>query len=509
MGAADFTLSGTVVDEGTGRPLGKIAVLIVHTPQSDRSEGCLTDSDGRFVFEHLAAGKYNLSAEGRGYYSQAFRQYDQYSTAIAVGTGLDSTHIVFPLEASGAISGTVLDEEGDPVQAAQLSLLYRGVVSGKLETTMRGNAVTGSPGTFHFAHLTPGTYFIAVQARPWYADGSAANPDLNVAYPVTFYDGTTDAAAASPIAVTPGGEAKIRIALQSVPAVHAEITGYEPQSEMGLSAMLQVTGPGGYPIFVNAGTMVTNDKVMIDGVAPGQYELQLNGWAQNPPRQVSLGSRAVDLTGNASVDMSTAPKTSVSGQLAFEGERPPGKVAIMLAEPDGGMLRGPVDTDGRFAIPEASLTAGEYRVILQNAAGFYLKSINAKGAKFAHGELEISEGGSIQLSLVAAKGMSAIAGVALQDGKPEAGAMVLLLPENPDRTDLIRRDQSDSDGTFTLLDAAPGRYTLVAIDDGRDLEYADPQVIAPYRSEGRSINVPIGNNSKVEVNVIKRERRRP
>ena len=31
---------------------------------------------------------------------------------------------------------------------------------------------------------------------------------------------------------------------------------------------------------------------------------------------------------------------------------------------------------------------------------------------------------------------------------------------------LIRRDQSDSDGSFALRDVVPGQYTVVAIQDG-------------------------------------------
>ena len=57
--------------------------------------------------------------------------------------------------------------------------------------------------------------------------------------------------------------------------------------------------------------------------------------------------------------------------------------------------------------------------------------------------------------------------------------MILLLPRdgNPDE---IRRDQSDSDGTFTLPDVLPGHYTLIAIDNGHDLAYQDRAVMSKY-----------------------------
>jgi hypothetical protein len=39
--------------------------------------------------------------------------------------------------------------------------------------------------------------------------------------------------------------------------------------------------------------------------------------------------------------------------------------------------------------------------------------------------------------------------------------------------DLFRRDQSDLDGTFSLHGVIPGTYTVVAIDNGWDLDWCD------------------------------------
>jgi len=49
-------------------------------------------------------------------------------------------------------------------------------------------------------------------------------------------------------------------------------------------------------------------------------------------------------------------------------------------------------------------------------------------------------------------------------------------PQDPSlNRGLFRRDQSDSDGSFSLRDAAPGKYTVVAIEDGWELEWAAPR----------------------------------
>ncbi len=86
--------------------------------------------------------------------------------------------------------------------------------------------------------------------------------------------------------------------------------------------------------------------------------------------------------------------------------------------------------------------------------------------------------------------MSSINGIALRDGKPIEGAMVLLVPQDvEDFGQLIRRDQSDSDGTFTLKMVPPGRYTIVAIEKGWELEWANPEVLRRYLSGGESVQV--------------------
>jgi hypothetical protein len=72
--------------------------------------------------------------------------------------------------------------------------------------------------------------------------------------------------------------------------------------------------------------------------------------------------------------------------------------------------------------------------------------------------------------------------------------MVVLVPKELAAMDgLLRRDQSDSDGSFSLRDVVPGQYTVVAIEDGWELDWAEPQVISRYLPGG--IAVTVSDNS--------------
>lgn len=525
--SSGFTIKGTVVEHASNRPLSKVLMTVITSPKGDRSVYSVTGSDGGFVFNNLPAGKYSLWAQGHGHALQTLLQDDQYSTGIVVGPGLDSEHIVFPLIAPGSISGSVMDQDGDPVAQAQIWLFQNKVSLGKSQITMHGMKSTDSSGSFHFAHLAPGTYFVGVKARPWYADnnprmvvgsipihgeiigplnGQSNSPsELDVVFPTTYYADTSDPAAASPITVMEGSSAHIQITLRAVPALHIRVSGYEASAENRITPMISEVGPGGQTIFGGGGgSWSSNGQVELTGVAPGRYALSLQAVVQGRPE--NLGTKVLDLTSDATVDVSSVARSSITGHIVFEGtEQPSGQTNLTFVKSGQGQaLQALVEPNGSFSTKENALFGGRYSIDLASGSGFYLKSIEVKGAKFTGGELDIPDGASVQLSLVAAKGLTHITGMALKDEKPVAGVMVLLIPQDLNRADLIRRDQSDSDGTFTFNDVAPGRYTALAIDDGHDLEYAEPSVIKPYLTPAKTVNVSGQNDSALKLDVVSR-----
>ena len=56
----------------------------------------------------------------------------------------------------------------------------------------------------------------------------------------------------------------------------------------------------------------------------------------------------------------------------------------------------------------------------------------------------------------------------------------------------LRRDQSDLDGSFSLINVIPGDYVLVAIDDGWDLNWSQPGIMAHYLEQGQKVSVSAG-----------------
>ena len=104
----------------------------------------------------------------------------------------------------------------------------------------------------------------------------------------------------------------------------------------------------------------------------------------------------------------------------------------------------------------------------------------------------------VKLEITISKGQGQITGVALRDGQPLAGVMIVAVPSDPVHNQvLFRRDQSDSDGTFTLPNVVPGNYTVLAIENGWDLQWLKPEVLKPYLAQGEAVQVQ--QNGKYEL----------
>ena len=512
-----YIVTGTIVDHLQNRPLHTILVTLTSTQDRRLTVSEITAADGRFGFNNVPAGKYTLSAQRRGNSRpQLYREDGGYSTAIAVGPGLPSQNIVFPLEAPGSISGTVLDQNGDP-PVAQVWLYRKTVSGGKSEIQIAGQRQVDRSGSFHAGHLGPGTYFVAVSGHPWYARGfpqgaSPANPELDTVYPVTYYGDTTDPAAAAPVNLAEGGSATIQINLHAVPAVHVDL-GPEPPADRShnrfRNTFLTVETIGGNTMPVLANMMGINGRQEL-GVAPGHYILHTTTFDNSGgAMRGTMGPGArIDITGNASINPGDLKPTSLSGQLRFEGSDAPTAQTFLLFSCSNRPFSVRVLKDGSLQSDGQAIRPGRCEVTLGNAPGFYLKTIaaGAGDAKASADMVELTEGVDNRITAVAAKGaMSELNGITVQSDQALASAMVLLLPEDPARASLIRRDQSDSDGSFLLRDVLPGPYTLLAIDNGKGLAYRDPAVIQPYLAQGVILEFPRSDKTPVRVNVAARK----
>lgn len=509
-----FGIRGVVVDATTGvQVAGAEVSIFIGGDEAKTTAG----GDGAFAFGGLEAGKYPLYAAAQGYVAEGYKQHGQFLTAIVVGKDLDSEHIVFKLHPQALIYGTVTDENGDAVRRAQVTLMVGG---GGHQSFVQAQAQTNDLGEYRFAHLAAGKYHVVVQARPWYAENGfryvpraeqndsalriyvgkpqqEANPSLDLVYPITFYPGVTDENAAGEIDLIPGEKEEANIAMQAVPSVHIRITGLPTNEEQGVNISAQEKLFGSFDASVDAARMQ---------IAPGEYEI-----AGLPPGNIRLtvnsgqGDQAIsetiktNLSDGDRVDATEGERTAkVTGRLILpDGSGREG--SVRLANDEGQMFSAKLQRDGTFSL--AAVQGGIYKVIVDetNQQDYVLKIV-ATGAKVSGHDLTIAGAGDVGLVVTLGEGVGTVTGMARLDGKAEAGAMILLVPESGEEVeDGTRMDQSDSDGTFTLANILPGKYVLMAIEDGWGLKWRDKEVLKPYREKGQVLQV--GANGKLNMSV--------
>jgi len=520
--AGDFRMAGVVVDSVTGQPLNGVRVSIYVSESPDFSRHVSTASDGRFTFTELPAGKYTLMGSALGYRAQGFHQHGDYFIGIAVGPDLDSENIKFYLVPDARIEGTVTDDEGEPVRNGNVSLYQRSHEAGRQQTIQVASSGTDDRGHYLFSHLAPGTYFVGVSARPWYAQYPNANeppPDaesasslaeerapLEVAYPNTFYPSAEESSGATPVVLHPGDRANADISLRAVPTVHLRIKSESAEHKEGSSVhrgfprLSQRIFEGTLvPVMSSQGYSANGGVYEYTGIAPGHYIVEM-------PDSSSKGRggwyKEMDLSGTVELNAAESPPlASVSGVLTSDGGGPPaGKTYVVLANrASTENFAAEVKPKGAFDFSEMEVRPGTYDVLLNVTQGFQMKSLQARGARVNGQTLTIS-GGSVQLALTVTRDLTRIDGVVLGADKPHPGAMVLLIPSNPaDNLTLFRRDQSDSDGTFTLRDVLPGSYTVIALEGGWDLDWASPATLQPYLKNGTPIEVTSAGKLSVKV----------
>jgi hypothetical protein len=532
-----FRISGTVVDSQTLQPLDHVEVIMSLPTNVNDSRHFVTSSDGHFVFTNLPAGKYRLTAERPGYASQAFHEHEEFSTYIVTGPNQPSENLTFPLLRSAVITGVITDEWGDPVRNARIFLFSFGLSFGSAKAHMVGNADTDDRGRYRLPNLDPGVYAVMVSAYPWYraqlrdrggeaSSRALSNPALDVVYPFTYYPNSSTLAGAAKLTLSPGASQSADIAIHPVPSIHLLVKTSIPQVEepedgnaspeiaRPLTSVNVVRSIG--EEFSDTETFpfdqheISPGLVEISGLQPGEVRI-LSDPQSASNRAVS--ARSLDLSSSMEVDLTLhGSLVDVSGVAHIEGKqedaqaKPSNSPRLVPADPmdgeahigqltfrsttTGDSYMAPFSGEDGLSLGPLAIPAGSYEVAFDHSPELELTKLEAEGATVSHLTVDIPAGHPVKLTIHLAANDSSISGVALKKGKPLAGAMIVLVPQDPNKNaSEFHRDQTDSDGSFTLSDLYPGQYTLLAIENGWDLEWASPSVLFRYLPNGLPVTV--------------------
>ena len=497
--AQTYRVAGTITST-EGHPLSHARVTLQNQRTRKPLQSVLTADDGRFEFTNVPAGKYPLIGAKRGYITAAYNQHEQFSTAIVTGAaGVDTEHLTLRIAPLAEISGQVLDEHGDPIRNARVTLWQDDHSTGVSRTRRFGNDNTDDLGSFEFSTLPPGTYFLSVAADPWYAIHPTANAvdvdrSLDVVYPTTYYSGATESEDATPILLRGGDRLQLDLHMLPVPALHVLFHTPPGQDSFPTPQLFK-------HIFDDIDIPQTQSGQMVSpGIfeiitAPGRFRVSTPATTNSPARTADIDI-AQD---NQDLDASTGdPLASFTATAEIQGESQlPQPLFISLRDAKGHRASTQVadpDTGATFS----ELRPGRYTLsAFSNNQPYAISSVTPIGPGKARGKttpgnaIDLPAAATLNFSVSLIGGSSTVEGFVQQSGKPFAGAMVVLVPANPDaHLEFFRRDQSDLDGSFALPNVVPGVYTAVAIEDGWDLDWSKPNVIARYAKTGHKITIP-------------------
>src|SRR5580692_1141807 len=144
-------VEGTILNAVTDEPVRKAGVTL----NAKKSYSVLSSNDGKFRFEGVDPSEYQLRVHRQG-----FLDADD-EPSIKVSSGQQVKDLVVKLTPQGIIAGRVVDEDGDPVEDAEVNLERSLPVNGRKVSLSSDSDRTNSEGYFFIGGLKAGLYRIS------------------------------------------------------------------------------------------------------------------------------------------------------------------------------------------------------------------------------------------------------------------------------------------------------------------------------------------------------------
>ena len=291
-------IAGRIVADGTNAPIADARIMVLPSapprPTAGRAGSfgapwrpmqAQTDENGRFVIDKVEPGTYRLEVQKTGF---APTGVEGRGTTAEVAAG-KTTEVALVLQKGGVIAGKVLDAQGEPVTDVRLIAMRRtdrpaglpgppGSAVFLVPAPFSGQQQTNDLGEYRIAGLAPGEYYVAAMPNGGMSLGGpgtvpASTGKANV---TTYYPGTIDQTAATPIRVAAGDTVyNIVFALQSTPGfrVSGRVVDESGAAVSGAMVMLMGSRPSGFMGPPGHATSGEDGRFTFVDVAAGSYHV--------------------------------------------------------------------------------------------------------------------------------------------------------------------------------------------------------------------------------------------
>lgn len=352
--AGTAVIVGQTIDASSQKAVGGVIVTLTGGPGVP-PQRVMTDAQGRFVLGSLAAGPYGLTATKPGWADGAYGRMrpNGGTQPLDLREGERIRDIKIGLWKLGSISGTVVDDAGEPVVAIEVRALRRTSVSGHPRLSSSSAGRTDDRGIFRIGSLMAGEYVVFVPSTQAVLimnvmDGAGraqsaiigpaniasgplsafqALPAERRAFPATFHPSAPSSADATVIRLAAGEErsgADIRLQATTAASVSGTVLGPEgpaPSLPLRLTPAIE---DGLLPSFeVGATGTDANGRFTFSGVAPGQYSLRalLAFFSGERPATVLITNPDGSQSRSQAIVLDEGPSNGLGGRRYWANQR--------------------------------------------------------------------------------------------------------------------------------------------------------------------------------------------
>jgi protocatechuate 3,4-dioxygenase beta subunit len=482
-------VSGRVLRADTGGALPKATVTLRRIDGRRENYVARTDSNGAFRFLEVDPGAYRLEAVRNGYVRQVYGQRGGGpGIALRVDAGQKLDGLELRLGRAGVISGTITDEDNEPVEGVLVrAQRVRFSPGGRQQVTTARSTTTDDLGNYRLPGLAPGFYYVMAAGR----EGVSVGSETPYGYAPTYYPGVAERESAHRVQVTAGEEARgVDIAVQSRPT-------------LTISGVIVDNAPRirGYGIGFTSGgstalrTARADGSFELRGIEPGEYTLTAITYLEDG-RQRRAHQRIHVGNADLRVVMEIGQPAEVRGEVRIEDTTRislRGLRVFLQPEIESSPLGGAsVEEGGRFVIRDVA--EGRYSFEIAGAPEeAYLESARCGGEDFTGQPMELSKGQVREDCVLTLRSDAVhVTGVVLREAEPVAGAVVVLIPVERERRKKPRHTgtaQTDANGGFVMRGVIPGEYFAFAVEPTDDASYYDLDF--PERNRDRAERVTI------------------
>lgn len=510
------TIRGRVVAAGTGDPIRHARVVVSSSTPGPR-DPVLTDGEGRFVFTGLEPGHYTVIASKPGFTRTAYGARALGigpSTYVDLAAGQTVDGLEVRMSRSGAISGRVVDEFGDPVESASVSALrIVRTETGNSSTVTIASTTTDDLGEYYLGGLPSGSFIVAAEASTFETmtvvlnggvSGLIMRPDGSRR---AYYPGVPAFSQAQLIPVR-AGEERPGTDFAVAPGALAKLSVAFVDAKGNRVAASATVASADDSTLVGVRTRTLAGPTPSTSLEPGE-------WA--------IYARTPDLVGVARVWLSAGDEASVTipmmkgariiGRVIVEGNPlPPGtRVPVEAVPLDPGFSAGQASlvmmrTDGNF---ELAGLIGRRELRVRNVpSGWVLSAILYEGRNLLDSPIDFKGGEEMTgVQVVLSSRVSQLTGIVTDAARtPLKEYSVLVFPEDPallrNPRRLTRWVRPNQNGRFTVDDLPAGSYLAIALDDVDADEWPNAAYLNQLRDRATRVTLGEGEKKTISLELV-------